>query len=1199
MAAEPEKQKKEEQQQPHSPQLGPRISHQLLKVKEDLSPRLVHISESVDHINTQASTQSPRSPNLSFADAPSVVQPLFLPPLTSQWSQNAILSSSRSTLTEHTCSPKSARSAVVSDLAGRVGQKAWRTSRKWRRGSEGVVMSFPDVSVKEALSFVRVGAKVQRMKRGGGCKVVPCMCRSQHVAESLHSRVDSEKQVLVCENMDNGAVSEIFLIDIQAVHPVVVNDKAWAMNSNMKNAMLEEFKVVTSHNKLTFLAGCRKHVKYWVTALQFRVGQQQRHELGGKQIMNCVRSRFRMADINGDGLLSLDEVCQMFRSMNCFQGDYHLNEIFREFDKDGSGNLNEDEFVELYRTMMHKRPLNVYFEKYSILDDVLQERVMPWDCLCRLREEVQGDDSVCAESIAKELQKFGEPMLTESHDGLTEFGFCAYMCSQSNSIMKPEQAYLHQDMTKPLSCYWISCSHNTYLEDAQIVGTASVDQYLHVIRSGCRCVEIDCWDGPNLEPVVTHGFTMTNKISFEEVVCALRDHGFDNSPFPLILSLEMHCSEDQIVRVGQILDSTFGDMLLRHPSDGHFGEPLTSPDDARKKVIVKAKLQHHSNSFSRKVSPDSDVAHEPTSPRGHGESGPGLWPSHELGQEPASRQGDASGQTQDSSSDDEIAEDRPPGLHGSSSTDGSIVLGGAFSDTSDMVPDERLAASICQSDAANLAAPRAANLAAPPAATTASGIAPVATQESTRVKYTLTRQEVIAHGISEYNRCVYLAAVKMHSPDEQRQPCNISSLSETSSAKMTKKHGSGMNTYHESQLTRVYPPATNVNSENVSPLLHWAYGAQLVALNYQTTDIGMILHEGMFREQNGGCGYVLKPVLGAQAEEEVGPTVLTITIISAHFLPKPKGEEHLENINPLVVMSIHGEDTDARRCETMCVSNNGFCPEWFEMFKFEVQEDDVAFITFEVYHKANQRRPWGQQREPDRRAYLCSSASPTVGTGVRKFVAAAAYPVKGIRRGLRWIPLWDQKRQAIPNCGLLVEVGISREKADSSVHLAPTGRTSATDSFEPSERRWGAAISERALEEAAMCNDSSISEPMMLAVESAAHGGKVQGDGFGNRRSSQMARLSVTSDDTSPSTRDVLAVGPGLPPLWGLLTVGGARKSVAPAIEGSSSAVLLGCLSCSGCSEPKNQASQPLAGVVPVDPRETPGTFLQPGLLRL
>jgi len=1168
MAAGSEKQKKqfvEERQHPHSPQLGPRINHRLLKIKEDLSPRLVQISESADHVNTQASTQSTRSPKLSFADAPSVVQPLYLPQLTKQWSQNTILSSSRSTDTAQTFSPKNAMSAVVSDLAGRVGQKAWRKSRKWRRASEGVVMSFPDVSVKEALSFVRVGSNVQRMKRGGGCKVVPCMCRPQHVAESLHSRVDSEKQVLVCENMDNGAVSEIFLIDIQAVHPVVVNDKAWAMNANMKNAMLEEFKVVTSHNKLTFLADCRKHVKYWVTALQFRVSQQQRHELGGKQIMNHVRSRFRMADINGDGLLSLDEVCQMFRSMNCFQGDYHLNEIFREFDKDGSGNLNEDEFVELFRTMMHKRPLNVYFEKYSILDDVLQERVMPWDCLCRFREEVQGDDSVCADSIAKELQKLGEPMLTEGHDGLTEFGFCAYMCSQSNSIMKPEQAYLHQDMTKPLSCYWISCSHNTYLEDAQIVGTASVDQYLHVIRSGCRCVEIDCWDGPNLEPVVTHGFTMTNKISFEEVVCALRDHGFENSPFPLILSLEMHCSEDQIVRVGQILDSTFGDMLLRHPSHGHFGEPLTSPDDARKKVIVKAKLQHHSNSVCHKVGIDSDMAAEPTSPRG-----------------------DASGQTHDSSSDDEIAEERPPGLRDTTSTDGSIALGGAFTDTSDMVLGESLAASECQSDAASLAA-HTRSVARRSTTTSVSASAAIATWMSTRVKDTPTRQEVVAHGISEYNRCIYLAAVKMHSPDEQREPCNISSLSETNSAKMTKKHGSAMNTYHESQLTRVYPPATNVNSENVSPLLHWAYGAQMVALNYQTTDIGMILHEGMFREQNGGYGYVLKPaaVLGATAEE-AGPTVLTITIISAHFLPKPKGEEHLENINPLVVISIHGEDMDARRCETMCVSNNGFCPEWFEMFKFEVQEDDVAFITFEVYHRANQRR-----------ASLCSSASQTVGTGVRKFVAAAAYPVKGIRRGLRWIPLWDPKRQAIPNCGLLVEVSLSREKADSSVQLAPTGRTSATDSFESSERRWGPKISERALEEAAMCNDSSISEPMMLVVESAVHGGKVQGDGFGDRRSSQMARLSVTSDDTSPSTGDVLAVGPGPPLLWGLPTVGGARKSVGPAIEGSSSAVLLGCLSCSGCSEPRYQASLPLAGVVPVDPRETPGTFLQQGLLRL
>ena len=40
--------------------------------------------------------------------------------------------------------------------------------------------------------------------------------------------------------------------------------------------------------------------------------------------------------------------------------------------------------------------------------------------------------------------------------------------------------------------YYISTSHNTYLEANQLTGISSVDAYIQAIKKGFRCLELDC-----------------------------------------------------------------------------------------------------------------------------------------------------------------------------------------------------------------------------------------------------------------------------------------------------------------------------------------------------------------------------------------------------------------------------------------------------------------------------------------------------------------------------------------------------------------------------------------------------------------------------------------------------------------------------------------------------------------------------------
>ncbi|XP_020488832.2 1-phosphatidylinositol 4,5-bisphosphate phosphodiesterase delta-4 [Labrus bergylta] len=293
---------------------------------------------------------------------------------------------------------------------------------------------------------------------------------------------------------------------------------------------------------------------------------------------------FHKADKNKDGKMNFKEVRKLLKMMNVEMNEEHALHLFTMADKSESGALEIEQFVHFYKMLTQRDEVWKVFQDYS--GD--GEKLMLDELEIFLRLEQQEGDKSCRH--AQELIDRYEPSESAKKQGAMSFdGFQMYLCSQEGSIFNPELRDLHQDMSQPLSHYFISSSHNTYLLEDQLRGQSSLEAYIKALKRGCRCVEVDCWDGSDGDPIVYHGHTLTSKILFRDVISTLKEYAFKVSQFPVILSLENHCSVEQQTVMAKHLTQILGDTLLTTLLDGQVPQQLPSPQELKGKILLKAK----------------------------------------------------------------------------------------------------------------------------------------------------------------------------------------------------------------------------------------------------------------------------------------------------------------------------------------------------------------------------------------------------------------------------------------------------------------------------------------------------------------------------------------------------------------------------------------------------------------------------------
>ncbi|XP_061066056.1 1-phosphatidylinositol 4,5-bisphosphate phosphodiesterase gamma-1 isoform X2 [Eubalaena glacialis] len=260
-----------------------------------------------------------------------------------------------------------------------------------------------------------------------------------------------------------------------------------------------------------------------------------------------------------------------------------------------TSDITYGQFAQLYRSLMYsaQKTMDLPFLEAS----ALRAGERPELCRVSLPEFQQFLLEYQGELWAVDRLQVQEFMLSFLRDPLREIEepyffldeFVTFLFSKENSIWNSQlDAVCPDTMNNPLSHYWISSSHNTYLTGDQFSSESSLEAYARCLRMGCRCIELDCWDGPDGMPVIYHGHTLTTKIKFSDVLHTIKEHAFVASEYPVILSIEDHCSIAQQRNMAQYFKKVLGDTLLTKPVD-IAADGLPSPSQLKRKILIKHK----------------------------------------------------------------------------------------------------------------------------------------------------------------------------------------------------------------------------------------------------------------------------------------------------------------------------------------------------------------------------------------------------------------------------------------------------------------------------------------------------------------------------------------------------------------------------------------------------------------------------------